>query len=196
MGVVEIVSIVSAIISAGALGAVVVQIRSDSAYRRAEEEIRKAVLRKVFAKMVSAWVEQPGQGRLVVQNRADQPIYHVVARVVFQHGTEDFDGSDIEVHPADGSGDVNIVSMSSEAAALASFPEYVVPPGRYTVEIGPDVSREQSVLGVEIAFRDVRGLNWCRDSDGVLQEISVDPFEFMGVRQPFEKGKYVLIDGE
>lgn len=168
VGVVEIVSIVSAVISAGALGAVVVQIRSDSAYRRAEEEIRKALLRKVFAKMVSAWVEQPDQRRITVQNRADQPIYHVVVRLVLK--------------------DADAVTV------LRQIPEYVVSPGRYMLEIGEVDVGPRSTFWVDIVFRDVLGNCWWRDCDGVLHELTESSFGFAGVVEPFWTGQYVRVD--
>lgn len=171
MGVVEIVSIISAIISAGALGAVVVQIRSDSAYRRQEEEIRKALLRKVFAKMVSSWVEQPEQRYITVQNRADQPVYHMVVRLVL---------------PGRGLGE--------EVTVLKSFPEYVVSPGKYSLEIGELDVDANVTFWVDIAFRDVLGNCWWRDADGVLHELDMMPFEFMEVEEPFRTGLYVRKD--
>lgn len=170
------------------------QIVAEAAEERAATESAR---RRLHAQQVYAWfgLPSPRDTRTLAEanevgiclgNSAAEPVYNVVAYLVWVQGAAYRTGEEAEAHASsaqsgDGPGsrihDIRLVIQA-------------LPPGRFIVDVaGPGNSPMQGQPGVEVAFTDRAGLHWVRRAMGDIVELNVDPLEHYQVCRPVQYGQ-------
>jgi hypothetical protein len=153
----------------GTLYLALIQIRAEQRHRRADQQAAQQRERRQQAERISGW---PGQESakatpIILLNRSDEPVYEVVATLVFVQGNpkrgEDY------LHR----GHNEFVSVMS-----------VLPPGRWRVSVGGGWHGMNRRPGVEIAFMDRAGITWIRRATGALEDVERSPIDHYGLGRP------------
>ncbi len=122
------------------------------------------------AELVSAWIaeeiisadSEDGVAKywIAISNLSQQPIYQVV----------------VAIAPLSSEGDDLMYRNVSRTAIIT-----IVPPGKGYACIHLEKYKR---LGVELAFKDVKGIYWIRKVNGEITEISVPAYEYYGLSLP------------
>ncbi len=111
-------------------------------------------------------------------NSSDEPVYEVVAYLVWVQGAAYRTGEDAE---AFGNRMVEHGFSTYDIRAVVQN----LPPGRFVVEVkGPDDSPMQGQLGVEVAFTDRAGRHWIRRASGELDETDEAAIDHYDIYRP------------
>ena len=153
----------------GTLYLALVQIRAEQRHRRADQHAAQQRERHQQAERISGW---PGKEStditpLILLNRSDEPVYEVVATLVFVQGGGARRGEDY------GSSNYRRASVMS-----------VLPPGRWRVDVGGGWHGMNRRPGVEVAFTDRAGITWIRRATGALEEVEMSPIDHYGLGRP------------
>ena len=177
-------SCIAAVGTVGTLIAALRQITYERNRRLAQDAQDRAARRREQARLVAAWVGTPertadeqgvaGAGRTPIElwNGSSEPVYSLVAVIVFIQGAAPRDAEGIldmwQQRPTDQGGFGPPVTTIS-----------ILPPGRWRVWIHG--SGWSGILagrsGAELAFIDRAGVHWVRRSLGALEELGEPPFE-------------------
>ena len=157
----------------GTLYLALVQIRAEQRQRRADQRAALQRERRQQAERISGW---PGRDitettTLVLLNRSDEPVYEVIATLVFVQGGGARCGEDYR------SGNFRPLSVIS-----------VLPPGRWRVDVHGNWHGMNRRPGVEVAFIDRAGITWIRRATGALEEVEQPPIDHYGLGRPQSMG--------
>ncbi len=132
------------------------------------------------AEAVFAWYEGFNSGTgpaplggfdsLIVRNDSNLPVYDAVVSLVLVQGAGARTGEELAEHPT------LRYTLRKEA--------FVIPPGTWRFRIVEGWRGMSARAGAEVAFRDARGSSWVRRANGVLEELTAEPFDHMNVWRP------------
>lgn len=126
-----------------------------------------------FAGLVTVSTGEARQSRVALANRSDEPVYNVVAFLVFVQGAAPHTGE----------------------AIMATFPDHVLdylrvlsvlPPGAWEILTVGDWGGMYRFPGAEIGFTDKSGTHWIRRATGSLEEIPTDAVSHYGLGRPLD----------
>jgi hypothetical protein len=143
-----------------------VQINNERKLRKKNEKELEFRHNREQAEKISGWIvkETPSLTAWVaIINQSPQPIYELIVTIVRL-----------------GSSGVPSGIPGREDRKQID----VAPPGKGYVEVGAHYQGMFHRPGVEIAFRDVAGKNWVRESDGKLMEIEKSTLEYYNIELP------------
>lgn len=111
-------------------------------------------------------------------NSSNEPVYEVVAYLVWVQGAAYRIGEDAEAY---GNQVIGHGFSTYDIRAVVQN----LPPGRFVVEVkGPDNSPMQGQLGVEVAFTDRAGRHWIRRTSGELVETAISAIDHYDIHRP------------
>ena len=153
----------------GTLYLALVQIRAEQRQRRADQHAALQRERRQQAERISGWPgnETAETTTLILLNRSDEPVYEVVASLVFVQGGGARRGEDYRA------GNLRPLSVIS-----------VLPPGRWRVDVHGNWHGMNRRPGVEVAFLDRAGIAWIRRAAGALEEVNQSPIDHYGLGRP------------
>lgn len=160
---------------------------AEAANRTAEQEATKRQAQRVYgwhvppaappsdsSALASLMTVGADKFSLHLGNSSEEPVYEVVAYLVWVQGAAHRTGEEAEQY--DGQ------SIYDNRAVLQTLP-----PGRFVVKLnGPSDQPMQGQLGVELAFTDHAGRHWIRRATGALHKINDAPLSHYGVHRPLQ----------
>ena len=156
-----------------------VQIRTERRSRLERERREETDRRYAQARLVAAMpgpeeTAEDGGGRSAIDciNSSNEPVYNVVACLVFIQGAAP--------HTTEELMRLRLLGDGYEGVPVATLT--LLPPGTWRAWV--DGSGWTSVMagrpGAEIAFTDRAGVHWIRRTGGQLDEINADPLTYLG----------------
>lgn len=167
---------IAAIGTVGALFAALWQIGNERKRRIQQQEGDREKERLDQARLIAAWIGPEDDARSAVElsNGSPEPVYNVVATIVFIQGTGPSTGEEWA-----GIDTVNQKARSTTAAILA--------PGHWRVWIAAVVGAPLSGRkAAEVAFTDRNGAHWVRRANGTLEELPEPPFQHFALTGPYD----------
>ena len=170
---------VAAIGTVGTLIAALWQIHSERKRRLQQEAADREERHQDQARLVAAWTgmqlpySDAQTTRVIAINGSAEPIYNVVAWVVYIQGAAPRTGEQWQSQQG----------VSRPPYLIAS----ILPPGRWRLVMhqgGWGILSGR--IGAEVAFTDRNGAHWIRRATGALEEISKGPMEHYGLPAPFD----------
>lgn len=191
-----IVSTLSAIGTVGALIWAVLnglQLRreADADRRKAKATEAAALAEKRIdqARRVCGWITRgtpietgsvryPYVQRALLSNTSPEPVYELVAYLVWVQGSGPRTGEEMQTHGG-----------TNEMRAIVQ----VLPPGNFQLTLlGPSNQPMQGQLGLEIAFTDAAGRSWVRRvPTGELEELKTGPTKHYNISRPLPPYKQI-----
>lgn len=165
--------------------------------RRDDEAARNAELRRQQAERVCGWYggwRGEGTNKIVIQNDSGLPVYNVVISLVLVQGAGPKTGE--EVASLERSQKSIAPNENASGCDQLRTEVFLVPPGRWEVELVAHGAGMSARPGIEIAYRDAKGSSWIRRANGILVEIHRDPFEYLYVSLPITGGQLLPVNGD
>lgn len=188
--------VVSVIAAIGTVGTLVWAVFNGLELRRqADADRRQALIEKRLdqARRVCGWITSLGTEsskfshlshvryaqRLYLSNSSAEPVYELVAYLVWVQGAAPRNGEAQENHYR-GLGDTG-----GDVARVRAIVQ-VLPPGNYRLDLaGPPTQPMQGRLGLEVAFTDGAGRHWVRRAPtGDLEPLDTSPVKHYGISRP------------
>lgn len=155
--------------------------------RKAEATEAAAVAQQRIdqARRVCGWITRAGLNerqltdlyaqRVLLSNSSAEPVYELVAYLVWVQGAAPHTGEELQIHP---------YADMREIRAIVQ----VLPPGNFQLAlVGPSNQPMQGQLGLEISFTDAAGHSWVRRvPSGDLQELNAHPVDHYLIGRPLQ----------
>jgi hypothetical protein len=162
----------AAVGTVGAVGLALRQIATERTLRKRAEDQALELQERSQAQLLSAWFRPGGQSSgvdpdwLILLNHSNEPVYQVVASMVFVQGAAPHTGEELGHLPDH------------------QRPISIVPPGRWRVPVPSGWGGMFRRPGAELAFSDRNGLNWIRRASGSLEKTATNAYDHYKLSKP------------